>query len=137
MYIIESNLMQKGFDNLKISEQVAVIAHWHNEIFSQGKRNDIIRKLKMLDGVEDSTSSLIGTKLESGDSKKKIGEEYGLGRTSIARLIRVDKLTSKLKGQLDSGIFGIYAAVKISYLSETITCIVTVCHQQFYKFLFA
>lgn len=119
MYVIESNLIQRGFDNLKISEQAAVIAQRHSSMFSQGKRNDIIRELKMLDGTEDSTSSLIGTKLESGDSKKKIGEEYGLGRTSIARLLRVDKLISELKEQLDSGIFGIYAAVEISYLSET------------------
>lgn len=119
MYVIESNLIQRGFDNLKISEQAAVIAERHSSMFSQGKRNDIIRELKMLDGTEDSTSSLIGTKLEFGDSKKKIGEEYGLGRTSIARLLRVDKLISELKGQLDSGIFGIYAAVEISYLSET------------------
>lgn len=118
MYVIESNLIQRGFDNLKISEQAAVIAERHSSMFSQGKRNDIIRELKMLDGTEDSTSSLIGTKLESADSKKKIGEEYGLGRTSIARLLRVDKLISELKGQLDSGIFGIYAAVEISYLSE-------------------
>ena len=50
MYVIESNLIQRGFDNLKISEQAAVIAQRHNEMFSQGKRNDIIRELKILNG---------------------------------------------------------------------------------------
>ena len=37
MYVIESNLIQRGFDNLKISEQASVIALRHSEMFSQGK----------------------------------------------------------------------------------------------------
>lgn len=63
MYVIESNLMQRGFDNLKISEQATVIAQRHSEMFSQGKRNDIIRELQMLEHPEQSTSFPVGTKL--------------------------------------------------------------------------
>lgn len=45
MYVIESNVMQRGFENLRISEQAAAVALRHSEMFSQGKRNDILREL--------------------------------------------------------------------------------------------
>ncbi|MCM1222607.1 MAG: ParB/RepB/Spo0J family partition protein [Lachnospiraceae bacterium] len=57
IYVIESNLIQRGFDNLKISEQASVIALRHSEMFSQGKRNDIIHELQMLENPEKITSS--------------------------------------------------------------------------------
>jgi len=67
MYVIESNLMQRGFENLAISEQAAVIAQRHSEMFSQGKRSDIVRELQMLEHLdadeEKPTSCPIGEKL--------------------------------------------------------------------------
>ncbi|MDE6034345.1 MAG: ParB/RepB/Spo0J family partition protein [Ruminococcus sp.] len=92
MYVIESNLIQRGFDNLKISEQASVIALRHSEMFSQGKRNDIIHELQMFEKPEKITSSQIETKLQSGDSKQNIAENYGMSRASVARLLRIDKL---------------------------------------------
>ena len=109
MYVIESNLMQRGFDNLRISEQAAVIAQRHNEMFSQGKRNDIIRELQML---ENPTSFPVGTKLENGDCKQNIADNYGMGRTSVARLIRIDKLIDELKILIDSGILAVRSGVE-------------------------
>ena len=49
MYVIESNVMQRGFENLRISEQAAAVALRHSEMFSQGKRNDILRELAHLE----------------------------------------------------------------------------------------
>lgn len=49
IFAIESNIMQRGFENLRISEQAAVIALRHSEMFSQGKRNDILRELALLE----------------------------------------------------------------------------------------
>ena len=114
MYVIESNLMQRGFDNLRISEQAAVIAQRHNEMFSQGKRNDIIRELQIL---ENPTSFPVGTKLENGDCKQNIADNYGMGRTSVARLIRIDKLIDELKTLIDSGILAVRSGVELSFLS--------------------
>lgn len=48
MYVIESNVIQRGFENLRISEQAAAVALRHSEMFSQGKRNDIFRSLHAL-----------------------------------------------------------------------------------------
>ena len=118
MYVIESNLMQRGFDNLKISEQAAVIAMRHNQMFSQGKRNDIIQELQMLENHEQETLSPVGKKLAT--TSEKLGAEYGMSKNSVARLLRVNKLTDGLKPLVDDGTIPIRAAVNISYLDEDI-----------------
>lgn len=111
-YVIESNLMQRGFNSLKISEQAAVISARYNKMFSQGKRNDIIRELQLIENPdiadEDGTHKT---------SREKVGEEYGLSRNSIARLLRVNNLTDELKELVDDGTIAIRAAVELSYLS--------------------
>lgn len=115
MYVIESNLMQRGFDNLRISEQAAVIAQRHNEMFSQGKRNDIIRELKMLNGENDSTSGPLVQKYETRDA---IGNEYSMSGRNVARLIRIDKLIDALKILVDTNAIAIRSGVELSFLSE-------------------
>ncbi|MGN0602213.1 MAG: ParB/RepB/Spo0J family partition protein [Oscillospiraceae bacterium] len=117
MYVIESNLMQRGFDNLKISEQAAVIAMRHSQMFSQGKRNDIIKELQMLDNPK-ATYSPVGNKLNT--TSEKLGSEYGMSKNSIARLLRIDKLIDGLKPLVDDGTIPIRAAVNVSYLDEDI-----------------
>ena len=118
MYVIESNLMQRGFDDLKISEQAAVVAMRHSQMFSQGKRNDILRELALLEDpdAESDTETLspVDTKL---DTNKSVGEEYGLSRATVARLIRIDKLTDSLKQLIDNGVISVRAGVNLSYLS--------------------
>lgn len=122
MYVIESNLMQRGFDNLKISEQAAVIAQRHNEMFSQGKRNDIIRELKILNGEKDTTSRPVGEKLNTDDA---MSEQYGLSSRNVSRLLRIDKLIDELKLFIDNGTLAIRSGVELSYLSEETQHIIT------------
>ncbi|MCM1316325.1 MAG: ParB N-terminal domain-containing protein [Alistipes senegalensis] len=112
IYVIESNLIQRGFDNLKISEQASVIALRHNEMFSQGKRNDIIRELQML---ENPTSRPVGEKLNSAEI---LSEEYSMSSRNISRFLRIDKLIFELKGLVDSGKIAVRSGVELSYLSE-------------------
>lgn len=123
MYVIESNVMQRGFDNLKISEQARVVAMRYNKMFSQGKRNDIIEELKTIDNPnylikksEESEDEHENPRLQS--SRDKLGSEYNLSGKTISRLIRVDKLIDNLKELVDNGIIAFLAAVQISYLSE-------------------
>lgn len=118
MYVIESNLMQRGFDNLKISEQAAVIAMRHSQMFSQGKRNDIIRELQLLENPEQETLSPMGKKSET--TSEKLGAEYGMSKNSIARLLRVDKLIDGLKPLVDDGTIPVRAAVNVSYLNDEV-----------------
>lgn len=112
MYVIESNVMQRGFENLKISEQAAAVALRHSEMFSQGKRNDILRELARLENPsaepDSSTLNPVGSKLDTSES---IGNEYGVSKGSVVRLIRINKLTDELKALVDSGELSIRAGV--------------------------
>ena len=125
-FVVESNLMQRGFDNLRISEQAAVIALRHSEMFSQGKRNDIIRELALLENPNADISTLtpVESKLDSG---KAVGAEYGLSKGSVIRLIRIDKLINELKALVDSGELSIRAGVELSFLSEDTQTIIAEC----------
>ena len=49
VYVVETNLLQRGFADMSHSEKAAVITLHHSKMFSQGKRNDIIEQLKMLE----------------------------------------------------------------------------------------
>ena len=108
MYVIESNIIQRGFNNLKVSEQAAVIAQRHHEMFSQGKRNDIIKELKILNGESVATF----------DTAKNIASDYGLCRTFVVQLIRINKLNDDLKEWIDSKVLAVRSGVELSFLSE-------------------
>lgn len=107
-YVDESNLLQRGFNDLKISEQARIIARRYSEMFSQGKRNDIINEIRALNGESDS----------KGNSREKVAEEYGLSRNTIARLVKISKLTDCILQWLDLGELSIRAGVELSYLTE-------------------
>lgn len=128
MYVIESNVMQRGFENLKISEQAAAVALRHSEMFSQGKRNDILRELARLENPsaepDSSTLNPVGSKLDTSES---IGNEYGVSKGSVVRLIRINKLTDELKALVDSGELSIRAGVELSFLSEDTQDVVAEC----------
>ena len=128
MYVIESNVMQRGFENLRISEQAAAVALRHSEMFSQGKRNDILRELAVLENpsAEPDTATLnpVGSKLDTSES---VGKEYGVSKGSVVRLIRINKLIDELKALVDSGELSIRAGVELSFLSEDTQAVVAEC----------
>lgn len=111
-YVDESNLLQRGFGDLKISEQARVISRRYSEMFSQGKRNDIINEIRVLNGETPASEQ------ESGNSREKVGEEYGLSRNTVARLVRISKLFDGLLTWVDKKYISIRAGVELSYLSE-------------------
>lgn len=119
IFAIESNIMQRGFENLRISEQAAVIALRHSEMFSQGKRNDILRELALLENpnaeAEETTLNPLGSKL---DTSEIVGKEYGVSKGSVVRLIRINKLVDELKTLVDSGDIAVRSGVELSFLSN-------------------
>lgn len=106
-YVDESNLIQRGFNDLKVSEQARIIARRYSEMFSQGKLNDIINEIKMLNGENSAVT---------GNSREKVAEEYGLSRNTIARLVRISKLSDSILGWIDKGQLAVRAGVELSYL---------------------
>lgn len=105
MYVIETNLSQRGFNDLRISEQATVLAMRHSKMFSEEKRQQIAEELEVMEGKSKS-------KLE------KTGEEYGLKKDTVARLLRVDKLIPEMKAWVDDKYLPVRAAVELSYIPE-------------------
>lgn len=111
MYVIETNLMQRGFKDLLISERAAVVAHRHSKMFDE----------KKLAAIQDELSAINNQQEEAKPDSKlaQIGEEYGLSKNTIARLIRVNKLLTsceKYKTAVDASCLSVRAAVELSYV---------------------
>jgi len=119
VYVIETNLMQRSFADMPPSEKAAVIVAQHSKLFSQGKRNDIISELQILEDPsnysKNETSSQIAKKFHSD---RLVGEQYSLSKDTVARYLRIHKLSSALKKRLDSDEIPFIPAVTLSFLTE-------------------
>ena len=81
------------------SEKAAVMAAHYDKVCCQGKRNDIIRELKILNGEEpDDTCCHNGNKLKSLDV---IASEYGFSSRNTARYLRLNYLIQPFKNLMD------------------------------------
>lgn len=125
VYVIETNLIQRGFKDLKISEQAFAIALRYRKLFDSKKIKAITDELQALES---------GVPLGHGCSTDKNGvpvghqnksrvrditaEEYGIGQTTVARLLRINELTDNLKRMVDEGKIKIRPAVELSFLSK-------------------
>lgn len=89
-------------------------------MLNQGKRNDILKELEILEGSEVTC----GNSCHKLKSRESLGEEYGLSGRTVANLLRVNELISDLKKLLDLGKLNFMAAVQLSFASEEIQKIV-------------
>lgn len=113
MYVVETNVIQRGFKDLSISERAAVIAVRHSKMFDKTKREEIVQELSALEDTDDSVDR---SKLALA------GEEYGLSRNSVARLVRINallKACDKFAFAVDREDLSVRAAVELSYISKT------------------
>lgn len=103
MYVVETNIVQRGFNNLKISEQATVIAE-RAEAFRDEKRKAIYEEIN---------------ENEFGRVDVALGEEYELDPKRIQRLIRIHRyLVPELKILLDKDKIQFISALCISFLNE-------------------
>jgi len=118
-YIDETNIFQRGFTNLKISKQAEVIARRHSQMFDADKQKEIQKEIKALYGkADDADDTSDKADKPKGSKLAQVGNEYGLSKNSIARLIRIDKLINDLKPFVNEGTLKMRPAVSISYLTE-------------------
>jgi ParB family chromosome partitioning protein len=116
IYVIETNLIQRGFSDLAISEQAAVVAMRYSEMFNAEKVEKIRAELQGFSSEEKISPA------------EAIGGEYGMGSRTVSRLIRIDKLNESLKEWVDSGELSVRAGVELSFLpSETQECLYYAC----------
>jgi ParB family chromosome partitioning protein len=119
MYVIETNLMQRSFADMAHSEKAAIIAAQHSKLFSQGKRNDILAELKVLENPHEYKDNGTFAQLaQKFHSDRKVAEMYSLSKDTIARYLRIDKLIPSLKTRLDNGEIAFIPAVTLSFLRE-------------------
>lgn len=116
VYVIETNMLQRSFSELSVSEKAAVLAERYDKVMSQGKRNDIIRELEEMNGIVGTC----GHDVHKSKSRDDLGEEYGLSGRSVSRLLRVNQLIPEMKDKLDTGEMNLVTAVEMSYLSEDV-----------------
>lgn len=115
VYVIETNVVQRGFAELLPSEKAAVLAERYEKVSSQGRRSDILQEIEQLNSTEKA--EIGGHDVHRLKSRDAVGEEYGMTGRNFARYIRVNQLEQSLKQQLDAGKLPLVAAVDLSYLS--------------------
>ncbi len=116
VYVIETNLMQRSFTDLLPSEKAAVLAERYEKVTCQGKRNDILREIALLEGKDAEVSC--GHSDHKTKSRDALGSEYELSGSSVARLLRLNKLIPALKEMVDAQTLAFMVAVKLSNYSE-------------------
>lgn len=108
LIVTETNLIQRSFADLKHSER-AVALSVHNEAMKKkpGYRSDLLIE------IEELTCAPVGHGLRTRD---KLGEQYSLGKTTVARYLRVNKLIPALKERIDNDEIAMRVAEALSYL---------------------
>lgn len=128
VYVIESNAMQRGFKELRISEQALAVEMIYKRLKNSEAVRAIEKELSVLEGVKspmdtcnDSNKNEVKSPMdtcEKVDNLKGAAEEYGLSRASIARLLRINKLSDELKAMVDEGNIKLRSAVELSYIPK-------------------
>ena len=115
MYVIETNLMQRSFSDLAISEKAAVLKARYEKGSCQGKRNDILNEIARLEGkqVADVTCGHSDHKLKTRDC---IGKEYELSGSSVGRLLKLNDLIKPFKDMVDRGALYTKVALQLAFL---------------------
>ena len=120
--------MQRGFKELRISEQAFAVEMIYKRLKDSRTVRAIEKELSVLEGIkypldtcetseENDEKSPVDT-CEKVDNLKGAAEEYGLSRASIARLLRINKLSDELKAMVDEGNIKIRPAVELSYIPK-------------------
>lgn len=110
LIVTETNLMQRSFSDLKYSER-AIVLTMHYEAMKKkpGYRSDLIAEIEELSGAP------LG---HGAKTRDKVGEKYNLGKTTVARYLRISKLIPKLQERLDIGDIGMRVAEAVSLLKK-------------------
>ena len=112
VYVIETNMLQRSFNDLSITERIAVLAARYDKVCGTKKREQILEELHALSGTGGHDVH------RQAKSRELIGQEYGMTGRNIARYVRCAQLIPVFKGMLDDGSLTLIAGVELSYLSE-------------------
>lgn len=121
VYVIETNLLQRGFKELKISEQAFAVSARYKRLFDSRKLKAISDELALLEGGNQMRAPVEHGK-DGGDNyirtRDMTAEEYGISHATVARLLRINELSNELKTMVDDGNIKIRPAVELSYIPK-------------------
>lgn len=109
-------MIQRSFADLLPSEKATVMGMQYDKMRCQGKRNDIIRELQILNG--ETPAATCGHNGHRFKTRDTVAEEYGYSSRSAARYLRINNLIHPFKDLVDDNKIALLAAVDVSYLSE-------------------
>lgn len=112
VYVIETNMLQRSFNDLSVSERIAVLAERYDKVCGTKKREEILEELQALNGGGGHDVH------QQAKSREIIGKELGLTGRHIARYVRCRELIPEFKDMLDDGSLTMVSAVELSYLPE-------------------
>lgn len=112
VYVVETNVIQRSFSELAVSERIAVLSTRYDKVCGTKKREEIMEELHVLNGVGGHHVH------RQAKSRELIGQEYGMTGRNIARYVRCNQLIPAFKEMLDDGSLTIIAGVEVSFLSE-------------------
>lgn len=119
LIVTETNIMQRSFSELAHSERATVISTRHSAMKNQGVRTDLLNEIEKLSKApnlaSEETFYPMDKKLRTHET---IGNEYNLSQASVARYLRIDKLSDAIKDLVDEGKIAMRAGVDLSYLSQ-------------------
>lgn len=116
VYVIETNLMQRSFSDLLISEKTAVLKARYEKESCQGRRNDIIEEIARMEGKE--LPATCGHGDQRLNTRDMIGKEYELSGSSVGRLLKLNDLIKPFKGMVDRGALYTKVALQLAFLPE-------------------
>lgn len=114
VYVIETNLMQRSFSDMEISEKAAVLKERYDKVLYQRQRESIMAEVAKLEGIP--------LKGGHGDhhfkNRDEVGKEYGLSGSSVGRLLKVNDLIKPFRHKLDNGSLIFKVGIQLSFLPE-------------------
>ena len=116
VYVIETNLMQRSFSDLAISEKAAVLKARYEKEACQGKRNDILEEIARMEGKEVPVTYGHGD--QRLNTRDMIGKEYELSGSSVGRLLKLNDLIKPFKDMVDRGALYTKVALQLAFLPE-------------------
>lgn len=116
VYVIETNLMQRSFSDLLISEKAAVLKARYEKESCQGRRNDIIEEIARMEGKE--LPATCGHGDQRLNTRDMIGKEYELSGSSVGRLLKLNDLIKPFKDMVDRGALYTKVALQLAFLPE-------------------
>lgn len=112
VYVVETNVMQRSFNDLSVTERIAVLATRYDKVCGTKKREEIMEELHRLNG--DGGHHVH----QQAKSRELIGQEYGMTGRNIARYVRCNQLIPAFKDMLDDGSLTMVVGVELSFLSQ-------------------